>query len=448
MSANAKLIRNIIIAAVILAILGGGYYFAVRWEPAGDDSTDNLQSSESNVMYVVSENIEDVSYIRIKNSESDYQITKEEDGYKVSALYGEKLNEASVASAFAWLSKLSAMREITDDISDLSQYGLDKEDKGYTIVKNDGSNISVILGDEVPTGGEFYCMKKGGDKIYTINSHRMTYIENTPDDYRVSVVSEIADVSTIKYFSVYSNSNPIIKIRPSTEDEQKNDITVSIWMLEYPWDEIGDSDKLTGLLEQFATIEAIGFADKNSEISFDYIVEFSTETDEYKFSIGGKADDQGVYMRNDKTSEIYIVDSALRTTVEEINPNDYINKLICLANIAEISNAVVKWGDREYVMEPGNDDGKPYVINGGEVDEDYFKNNYQIVIGTMLTERGEYYVSGTPYMTIMYNYPDGKVVKTDYYDYNEREFVAVRNDGSTVKLLRSEVSKIEDLFED
>lgn len=447
MSANAKLIRNIIIAVASLALLGGGYYFAVKWEPKTDEMTENIQADETNVMYVVSENTEDISYIHIKNSKSDYQITRTEDSYIVSSLDGKQFSETKVASAFAWLAKLSAIREITGGTSELAQYGLDRDDKYYTIVKKDGSEVSVIIGDEVPTGGEFYCMKKGGDKVYTINSHRMAYIDNTPDDYRLTSVSKIADISAVKKFAVYNNSKPLIKLRPATKEEQEGDVVISTWMVEYPWKETADPDRVMSLIEPFAAIEAVGFASDISSVSFDYSVEISTDDEEYKFSIGGKADETGVYLRNDKNSEVYIVDLSLRTAIEGINPNDYINKLVCLANIADISNAVVKQGDREYIMEPGNEDGKAYVINGKDVEEELFKDNYQIVIGAAFTERGDYSVSGTPYMTITYNYPDGRAVKTNYYDYNEREFVAVRNDGTTVKLLRSEISKIEELFE-
>lgn len=99
-------------------------------------------------------------------------------------------------------------------------------------------------------------------------------------------------------------------------------------------------------------------------------------------------------------------------------------------------------------MKPGNKAGKAYKINGEEVDEAYFKNQYQIVLGLVFRERGDFSVSGDPYMTITYEYSDGRVVTTRYYEYDERDFVAVRDDGATVKLLRSEIGKIEKLFEE
>lgn len=448
MSANMKLIRNIIIAVVALAVLGGGYYFALYWEPQKDEGNEALPTTDTEAIDIVSEAVEDVAKIQIKNGQTEFDILRSDEGYSIPAIGNTAVNELRVAAAFAGLVKLSAEREITNDVSKVSEYGLDKEEKCYAVHKNDGTKTTVLMGDEVPTGGEFYCMIKGGKKIYTVSAQKMSYIESIPEDYRVSAVTAIEDVATVQTFTVYHNASPVMKIRPTTEDEFRNSIMAGAWTMEYPWTERADPEKLEGLFTPFMEIEATGFAESASGITFEYEVRFSTDDAEYQFSIGNAAGEDVVYLRDDKTLEVYIVDSSLRDAVTGLNPNDYLIKFICLADITEVSNAIVKLGDKEYVMKPGNKAGKAYKINGEEVDEAYFKNQYQIVLGLVFRERGDFSVSGDPYMTITYEYSDGRVVTTRYYEYDERDFVAVRDDGATVKLLRSEIGKIEKLFEE
>ena len=448
MSANMKLIRNIIIAVVALAVLGGGYYFALHWEPQKDEGNEALPTTDTGAIDIVSEAVEDVAKIQIKNGQMEYDIIRSEAGYTIPAIGNTAVNELRVASAFAGLVKISAERKITEDVSKVSEYGLDKEEKYYVVHKNDGTKITVLMGDEVPTGGEFYCMIKGGMKIYPVNEQQMSYIKSLPEDYSVSAVTSIGDVAAVQTFEVYHNASPVVKIRPTTEEEFRSSIMAGAWIMEYPWTEKADPEKLEGLFMPFMAVKATDFAESASGIIFDYEVRFSTADAEYQFSIGNAAGENVVYLRDDKTSEVYIVDAALRDAVAALNPNDYLIKFICLADITEISKAIVKLGDKEYVMEPGNKEGKVYKINGGEVDEAYFKDKYQIVLGLVFRERGDFPINGEPYMTITYEYGGGQEVITRYYEYDERDFVAVRADGATVKLLRSEIAKIEKLFEE
>ena len=113
MSANMKLIRNIIIAVVALAVLGGGYYFALHWEPQKDEGNEALPTTDTGAIDIVSEAVEDVAKIQIKNGQMEYDIIRSEAGYTIPAIGNTAVNELRVASAFAGLVKISAERKIT-----------------------------------------------------------------------------------------------------------------------------------------------------------------------------------------------------------------------------------------------------------------------------------------------------------------------------------------------
>lgn len=446
MSAKGRLIRNIIIAAVALAVLGGGYYFAVQWEPKNIEADNAETADEKNDTYVISVEMQDISVLHIKNTEAEYDIVQNGDDISVASMNNSDINRSALKSTIGGLSKLKAVREIKDGASKTADFGLDKENVLYTIKASDGTEATVLLGNEVPSGGEFYCMVRGGDRIYTIGSSQAGYITKKPDDYRITSVVSIGDVSSIESFAVYKDGVPVFKTVSAAAKDNVNASLMNRWVIEHPWKENASDDKLAELLNTFASIEAVGFAD-NADISFDYRVEITAGGTEYKLNVGGAADG-GVYLQNDKNGNIYIVDKGIRERLEQLNPNDYILKIVALANIDEVSAVRVKAANGEYVLEPGNEDGAPYKINGEEVDEKSFKSKYQTVIGVLFRERGEFNVSGEPYMTITYAYKNGSEAVVRYYEYDDRDLVAVRNDGTTVKLLRSEAAKIEKLISD
>lgn len=447
MSAKKKLIRNIIISVVAIAFLGGGYYFALKWEPKREKTAE-----ENNTRYIISEDIANIESIHIKNPKAEYDIILTTDtygkiSYSIPELAGREADLMKIESSVVSLISMWADNIVSADTSEVSEFGLDDSEKYCTLKKRDGSTITVMIGDEIPTGGEFYCMIRGEDVIYTINSSKAQAFTAVPDDYRVTDVLKLSDVWEVKELSLSKNSTPVLSVRAATEDEQQSGNLMSgRWKLTYPWEEDIDTEKFADVLNNLLIIEAIGFADEDADVTFDYVIELSTLDSKYKFSIGGLAPNGGVYLYDGRN--LYIVDSALRKTVEKMNPNDYLVKLVALAYIDEISGVVVQHGNTQYTMKPGNDDGEPYIICGKEVSEEEFKKIYQTLVGILYTERKDVSVGGNPILKVMYEYKDGGSEAVGYYKYDERNMIAVRPDGTTVKVLKSEIDKILELIDD
>lgn len=447
MSTNKKLIRNIIIAVAVIAFLGVIYYFALKWEPENKKTTE-----EKNIHYILSESIDDIEALHIKNLKSEYDIvlTKSTDGKKtftIPELSGKDVNRMQLENTVISIITLCADNTVANDVSEISQYGLDASEIYCTVKRTDGSSITVMIGDETPTGGEYYCMVDREDDVYIISSYKTGLFTAVPNDYRVTDVLKLSDVWEVKELSLSKNSTPVLSVRAATEDEQQSGNLMSgRWKMTYPWEEDIDTEKFADVLNNLISIEAIGFADEYTDVSFDYAIELSTLDSKYKFSIGGLAPNGGVYLHDGRN--LYIVDSTLRKTVEKMNPNDYLVKIVALAYIDDISGVVVQHGNTQYTMNPGNDDGEPYIICGKEVSEEKFKKIYQTLVGILYTERKDVSVGGNPILKVMYEYKDGGREAVGYYKYDERNMIAVRPDGTTVKVLKSEIDKILELIDD
>ena len=370
MTAKKRLIRNIIIAVLAIALLGGGYYFALKWEPEPAETTE--EAYDPNITYVLFENLDDVSSIEIKNPSGEYSILKDkaDDGRSVFSVptSSYKLDSSAIGSAFGSLIKLSATRTVTEDISKAAEYGLTDDSSMFTVVKTDNSRTTVIIGDEIPTGGEYYCMTEGGDKIYTITSRMAQLALRSCGDYRPTEIMILSASTDISDFTLYHNGELVVKFRETSEEERANAIVPTQWVIEKPWPSEIDAEKVMTLFENFIYISATSFPDEGETPTFDYKLEITAKGKDYSFSIGGESPSNGIYLRDDLTSEVYIVGFPLRNAVMGIDPNVYVTKLVDLEKISDISSLTFKMGNGEYTMSPKN-----YVICGKEVDEKTFK---------------------------------------------------------------------------
>ncbi len=442
MTAKKRLIRNIILALLAVAILGGGYYLALVWEP-GDTDTPNEYNP--NATYVVYEKFDDVSSIDIKNPDGSYTIVKNKDKddkitYSISAS-PYTLDSYSIGNTFTSLLGVSALRTVTDDTLSAANYGIDNSSPGYSIIKTDNSRTTVIIGDEIPTGGEFYCMQDGGDKIYTVSSTVASLVMRGLQDYRPRGILNLSSATDIGDFTLYHNGKLVVRFKETTEEERRDAIVPSQWIIEKPWFSEIDAEKVTTLFESFINISATGFPQDNENPVFDYLLEIRVGDKNYSLSIGGESPSGGVYLRDNSTNLIYIVGFPIRTAVMGIDPLNYATKLVNLEKIKDVSSISIQKGNSKFVMKT---DG--YIINGEKTDEETFKKTYQNVMSIAFMQIGGNAPAGEPYISISFEQKDGTKKITKYYDYDERSYIALRSDNTSVLLLKSELKKIESLF--
>ena len=71
-----KLYRNIIIIAIVVAVLGGAMYFVSKYLPENDNSANvTQQPAEDDMFSIYKGNSENVSKIQIKNADEEYAVS-------------------------------------------------------------------------------------------------------------------------------------------------------------------------------------------------------------------------------------------------------------------------------------------------------------------------------------------------------------------------------------
>ncbi|MBQ6937379.1 MAG: hypothetical protein IJN36_02550, partial [Clostridia bacterium] len=91
-----KSIKSLILAVLVLLILGGGYFLAVKWEPAPNEENENLPQNTTE--YILDEEIENIEYAQFNNEGKSYIIRNGEkasiEGYESYIIDEDALSSA------------------------------------------------------------------------------------------------------------------------------------------------------------------------------------------------------------------------------------------------------------------------------------------------------------------------------------------------------------------
>ncbi len=454
MSAKGRLIRNSTIAAVILALLAAAYIFAISFEPnSGDtdngeytDNTIKLFNTKSDSIQSVKFSLPDVNYTLLQDNEGKVSIPE---------LGDVDFEQNRLISALLTYTSINAEREVKADDLKLADFGLEDDGSHFIITLKDGSQHTFYIGSTVPGGGGCYLKKSDSDKVYIISEYFASTIAKSPNSYRNTDIFAI-DTQRLSSFSVTKGGKTIIKARLANEGEKSLGGIAEDWIMEAPYNGEGASvDKISSLLQGLEQISAIDFADTASPDTYglgNSKTTFSITTLDGKTSslYIGNICDKGVYVKTDKSAEVYIADSSIAQTINSIDAISFVSKLVRVHNITDVKSIeIVKDGKActlEIDQSKADEAADKYKINGKTTPAKKFKEAYQKAIGVFFADYTDAPV-GSPFMSITYKLTNGTVDTLKFYEYNERYYIAKRGDGQGLTVLKTTLNELMNLSE-
>ncbi|MBE5041065.1 DUF4340 domain-containing protein [Ructibacterium gallinarum] len=451
MTAKGKLIRNSVIAVAALGILAGGYYFAVKWQPA--EETSDTTASTSSSIELLNAKTDEVRSVKIQNLDQTYTLLQDDEGnVSIPEIPDIEFEQMSLKSALSGFSSISAEKEITTDMQRVAEFGLNRRDVSFTVTLKDGTVRQFIVGDSLPGETTYYFMEDGGSSVYTLPSYKASSLFKSTNEYRNTNLLSL-EGATISHFSVSHGSEKLLAIRPVEEGENPQNTFGASWILETPCPGEGASeDRIGKLIENFQSISILEFVDDHPADlntyglgSDAYTVSFTTEEGSYTLRLGKAAED-GVYMQWNDGISVYLGDAAYLSAVSGMDPMLYVEKFVHIANIEDMAAVTITKDGNTYTMEigDGEEEENPdkYKINGAVTKADDFKKIYQQVIGIMFVEQGNFVVQGEPFMTVTYQFKDGHSDTMKYYEYDERYYVAERSTGTRLTVLKTTLNEL------
>lgn len=455
MTINKKMIRNAVIGVVVLTLLGGAYWFALKWQPKGEEN----KNETSRAITLLSLDDDEVSEVYVKNENAEYTLVRVEDGeneaWSVAEYPQIEVSSSKVKSTVLGLLSLSADAEITDDMSRLSEFGLDGEGKFFIVRLKDGAEKTFILGDKLVVDSKYYIMEKGGEKIYTVSEYAADGILKVPNDFRETNLGQI-DTENILEMTISRGGKELVDfyIIGSDEKKDKNTFSTSNVRMRYPYTEMVSSDRFNEFIENIpTTVEVTSFVSDDTadmhkfglDTGCKLVIKDKAAT--HTLILGDEAENGGVYATYNDCRFIFTMETELPAAVGEIKPFDFIDKFAHIYSIDTVSEVKVANNKGTHNMTvkvtgDGNDKKYTCAVDGKNADEDAFKTMYQGIIGLTVTGMPDSDKNGAEICKITFVMTDGSKYTAVYNEYDERNAVVTRVDGKRYLILRKYVDEM------
>ena len=153
----------LIIALVCLLVLCAGYVCLIKY----NDKQEKADSADTITVLKVS-------------------FTKDANKWTLDSDAAFEADADKATSLISSITSMTATRKI-EDVSDLSEYGLDAPGQTVTLTDADGNEITICWGSNNATTGDDYVYCTNDDKVvYTVASSVLSSLSSSVEDYRAT----------------------------------------------------------------------------------------------------------------------------------------------------------------------------------------------------------------------------------------------------------------------
>lgn len=179
----------LIIAIVCLFALCAGYVCLVRY----NDKQEKADSADT--INVLNLKADDVGKIAYEIDGETVSFTKDGDKWTLDSDASFEVDADKVTSLISSITSMTATRKM-EDVSDLSQYGLDAPGQTVTLTAADGNETTICWGSNNATTGDDYVYCTEDDKtVYTVASSVQSSLSSSMEDYRATEETTTEDVT-------------------------------------------------------------------------------------------------------------------------------------------------------------------------------------------------------------------------------------------------------------
>lgn len=449
MTINKKMIINLTVGVLVLAVLGGVYFWATGWQPGNEDE----QPFKSDEILLFDVDTDKIAEVLINNENAKFVIKRndnKETSWSVENYQGIEFSQTKIQNLIENLSKISANRKVESNDKSPADFGIELNKNTVTICTVDGDESTFALGGRPTQDSDYYLMKIGDTGIYTVSAYKAEELLKTPNDLRENVIASI-DTANIQSLKIEKSGKKIMEICYS-EDADDGTYKSSSFLMTYPYNEVVNKQKFEELVSAFARVEAVRFVSDNSSDSSKYGLNngYRVQIDESgkKHTIlFGDSDEYGnVYAMYGDKQYIFTMKLEIKNAIIGINPFDYIIKFAHIYALDNVSSVRVDYKGKTYtlaVQRNANDEKKTkYRINDRSVNEENFKKLYQAVIGLTITDIPQNQTEGKEVCSISFELINGGAQTARYYECDERNVILKRHDGKRYVMLKKHLDEM------
>ena len=255
-------IKIIIASLLVLALLAGGYYFLLGWNPENPAEEQASNPTEEQYEKAIDIKTNDVDFVKINNGSIVYTVRNGEkvaiEGY--SSLI---MDEYQLSMLLYDVTALPVSRKIDSSGKTFSDYGIDENGKSITVATKDGKTEILLIGAPTNFEDEYYAMLKGKDSVFTVSSYSVEKLMKHPSEMRSNAICTL-DGQNISAFTIIKNGKKELSIAYDEEYVPANEYQPVSYLITYPYNNVTASlDRLQELFKNISSLAAESIIEEN-----------------------------------------------------------------------------------------------------------------------------------------------------------------------------------------
>ena len=242
-------LKKTLLFFLIFAFIGT-YYYLIEIKKV--EKTKAIEIEEKRVFFPVKkEEISEVTFE--KESKKIIRLAKVNNTWKIKEPFEADIDEDSFDMWLDSVAKLSKERIVANSVENIAEFGLDNPSFTVHIKAGDSSEMTLVSGDEIPTGSMFYSKLKSKDTIFLIAAYSKAGIDKSAYELRDKKIFhfENDEVQGFKVATMAGNYSV-----------EKKD---GEWQVVEPKKAPADAEKITSLLQKTRTTDIKKFITEETD---------------------------------------------------------------------------------------------------------------------------------------------------------------------------------------
>lgn len=496
---------KMVLAVVSLAVLCGTYW-GVNTHVSKQEKAENSKEEEEQVS-VTDTSADEIETVKFLIDKKEVAFQRKEEKWVKGNDEAFPVSQDTLNNAVGMLGDLKAER-VLDDVSDLSEYGLDSPVNTIVFKTKEGEETSIKIGAENESVSQYYVKKNEDDKkVYLVASASIEPFMNSLYDYAESGTFPEISSENIKAIQVEGETSYSL-----SADEN------GVWYVSDGENrEKADSAKATSTASSFSTLEYASFVNYNASeeemesyglnkpyanIILNYEEEMSKkktdnlkveetepeeaenieekqgeireekkgeETEEKKeepemedkslvIHIGSEAEEGDRYVSVDDSKEVYTMSDETLSTFLDKDDSDFWDMNVCYASINDIESIEITYkGETNTINvsretskdEDGNEtETLSYEMDGKELDSIKMNTFYNKASNMTAQKRvsDDTTLNLEPEMKIVLRKTDGTEAEISYHSYDSN-FYGVKAENKIYMVNKMNIKEMFEAYE-
>ncbi len=414
--------KGLIILLAVIVALAAVYALVTFFD--SDENTTPSDTDESIEIYNIE--TQTIKSIKIISSEETYTLSFG-DNVTIPELPGSYIDEEKAHSARQGLSMITTDEIVSEDVSNLSEYGLDSP--SYRVeINSDGDNIVIETGDASPVGNGYYCKVEGEDKVFIISNYKYEYISCSSSYYRTMSFFEV-DRNAISDITldVYGKHTLTFKENIVLDKDTPHNV-FDRYQMTTPYNWPASSNMVGKILDSVTQLEVMEYAAENSDKMVEYgfapyvaklnFIHDNGLSDTIYF---GNNKEGIIYIRTDKDDKIYGI-SAEPFSYLGLDPFSFLSDFAFLRNIMTVKHINYTHNNvaADFIITALDDENVDVKKNGKLMSQEKFKELYTELISISVAGAYDGVFPGKAFLSYTFDYNDLSTEKVEFYKIDER----------------------------